>query len=519
MHNWTEYQKSIFQFPLSNYQHGLVQAAPGAGKTSTSVETLNYINKKTIFLAFSSKIAKSLQTKVPKHTDARTLNSFGWKVCVQHFPNVQLDVNKTFNVLKGFIDPDSDKDLFFAIQGPLRRIVSILKNMNQHDTSNWQECADKCGMELPDWSTKPKFYEAFDNLLPDLYEQCIRITSHMDYDDQVFQPIFRDLPIPKWPFVIVDEAQDLNAVNIEWLNQLAISGSRILMVGDEYQAIFSFRGSLTDSMDTLRQTFSPKDYDLPICFRCPEEVIKLAQQINPKLQSPEGNRKGFVEHVKLEKFREIVEPRHFVISRTTLPLVTEVMRLVVKGVFAFVEGKEVTENLFKTIDRVWYTRMRTSYNLSRLVNDFRRGCDTSQFDITDFTDELLEDRNERVARLARDGKEDIIESLNETVDTILAIADSCNHVPELIVKIESVFKDSEQETIERPAIRAMTCHKVKGLENPIVHHLFRDQDIPHKKAVKSGQAWQMKQETNLKFVSDTRAQEGYYIVEKPLKGY
>jgi superfamily I DNA/RNA helicase len=101
-----------------------------------------------------------------------------------------------------------------------------------------------------------------------------------------------------------------------------------------------------------------------------------------------------------------------------------------------------------------------------------------------------------IEKLTRSGKEEKIILLDDKVETIKAISESCRTVGDVKEKFGMIFGDEDRE-----AITLMTIHKAKGLEAERVFILRPDQ-LPHKLA-KSEEALQA--EENLKFVAITRA--------------
>ena len=56
------------------------------------------------------------------------------------------------------------------------------------------------------------------------------------------------------------------------------------MYGDSKQAIYAFAGADTQSVQHLTKEYDLKQLPLNICYRCPENVVKLARLIVPQLE-------------------------------------------------------------------------------------------------------------------------------------------------------------------------------------------------------------------------------------------
>lgn len=119
------------------------------------------------------------------------------------------------------------------------------------------------------------------------YESRKRESDVWDYDDILVetycllkdpwqQTVWRD----QWEHVLVDEFQDINRVQFETLRLLAPSSGNLFVVGDDDQAIYSFRGSDPRFMQEIRSWFSPcRTIVLSTNYRSTESVIALGQRL------------------------------------------------------------------------------------------------------------------------------------------------------------------------------------------------------------------------------------------------
>ena len=85
----------------------------------------------------------------------------------------------------------------------------------------------------------------------DLYEQRLHSANAMDFDDLLFRcvnlfelfPEVRDRYRKSFRYVLVDEYQDTNRAQYRWLQLLAEEHRNLAVVGDDDQAVYSFRGA------------------------------------------------------------------------------------------------------------------------------------------------------------------------------------------------------------------------------------------------------------------------------------
>src|SRR5437870_1983205 len=75
----SHYQEAIYDFVRNGSGHGVVDAVPGSGKTTSLVQACNRVDadEPAHFLAFNRHIARELQSRLPAHVGASTIHSLG----------------------------------------------------------------------------------------------------------------------------------------------------------------------------------------------------------------------------------------------------------------------------------------------------------------------------------------------------------------------------------------------------------------------------------------------------------
>ncbi|HXF29291.1 MAG TPA: 3'-5' exonuclease, partial [Chlamydiales bacterium] len=87
--------------------------------------------------------------------------------------------------------------------------------------------------------------------LYELYRKKMKEFNAVDFDDLLFLPVelFREVPDAlayyqtRWPYILVDEYQDTNQTQYEFVRLLAGSSQNLFVVGDPDQSIYSWRGA------------------------------------------------------------------------------------------------------------------------------------------------------------------------------------------------------------------------------------------------------------------------------------
>lgn len=86
--------------------------------------------------------------------------------------------------------------------------------------------------------------------------------------------------------VFVDEFQDVNLLQFEIIRELAKSGTSTVVVGDDNQNIFAFRGSDVTYISQFPETFAPVEiYSLSTNFRSTQPIVDFANCIASKSES------------------------------------------------------------------------------------------------------------------------------------------------------------------------------------------------------------------------------------------
>lgn len=136
--------------------------------------------------------------------------------------------------------------------------------------------------------------EARDILL--LYNTKLKKANALDFDDLLHLPvhILRNHPDvlsryqDQYRFVMVDEYQDTNEIQYELLKKIAgraDTGTRgnVLVVGDEDQSIYKFRGARSENMRHFLRDFpGTRIVKLEQNYRSTKTIIKAAQEVISK---------------------------------------------------------------------------------------------------------------------------------------------------------------------------------------------------------------------------------------------
>jgi DNA helicase II / ATP-dependent DNA helicase PcrA len=499
----------------------LINALAGTGKTTTSLfglgakvprgMRLSDEQKEIIKLmrsmkwesaaamAFNKSIADELKTRVPPGVEAATSNSFGNRAWCTHLgvSRVAVDGYKT-NILFRDVAKDVPYRDRVLLEGSVCGLVNNCKNylidpIADPDKVQW--LADRFDLD---------FTLQILDYVQKVYKMGLDGSKLIDYNDQIFLPIYYGVKIPKYDMVLVDELQDLNVARQEFAFRMA--GRYIVGVGDRHQAIYGFSGADSEAMQNFgaRMKSAARDGEslgcagytelpLTITRRNPVQVVVKANQYVPDLKAADGAIEGVVDTTKESGFVEECKKNPngaMVLCRTNAPLMTIAFRLIANNRRCFIQGKDIGAGLKSSV--------RTFKD-----EDFDDAIGMAVEKLTKKIDQLT-------AKSFPD--ENKIESLRDRIMCINYLANDCRSFQHLETKVDNLFKDSGQEG----DIQLSSVHKSKGLERKHVC-ILKPNILPFKKLMKRNKdgtpSYQCEQELNLAYVAITRSQERLTYIE------
>lgn len=272
----TPEHEAIFSAVRSTRCNVLIEAVAGAGKTTTLLELLrvlpidpeSILPPATCFLAFNKEIAETLKARVPRHVSCSTFHSLGFRALRRKLPKIETDFQKVPKLLYARLGREHDDF------DSCKKLVSLLK-------SSWPtpQVADlhEAALELVS-SYDLLFQETRSvSVAVDTFSKSISNFSSCDFDDMLFLPVLLDAPFDQQDYILGDEMQDSNDIQLEILFRLGHAASRYFFVGDHQQAIYGFRGASADALTRVRERFSTKPFPLSVTYRCSKAVVEEVQ--------------------------------------------------------------------------------------------------------------------------------------------------------------------------------------------------------------------------------------------------
>lgn len=453
MRNWSAQQKAIFEWFRSGSGCLVVRARAGTGKTTTILEAINHAPEAKILLAaFNRRIARELREKLGgwqqgARAEAKTLNGLGFQFVKYAWAK---DIKPDDSVEAERVRDACGMDAPEGIYGLVGKLVSRAKNAHPFargselvDVAEDLDLCPNAEQEEAGWDmhrmavAAEHVMEASTKLRPD---------HLISFDDQVWLPVVLRMARPWYNMVVIDEAQDMNATQLLLAQRACKRGGRIVVVGDDRQAIYGFRGADSGSIDRLKRELNAQELGLTITYRCGKAIVAVAQQIVPDYQAAPEAPEGLVDYIAEELLPVQARPGDFVLSRKNAPLMSTCLRLLRAGIPARVEGRDIGKDLAKQIQKLH----------ARSVPDFLKRLGA------------WKDKEQR--RILAKGKkaEEKLQILEDRYETLAVLADGAASIQEIVDRCSTLFEDSiDAETGKpnpRPAVVCSSVHKAKGLE-------------------------------------------------------
>lgn len=361
MHKPTEEQQAIIDAAVSTTDNLIVSALAGAAKTSTLVMLAHALAEaqprlEILCLAFNKKIAEEMKDRLPPNCTAMTLNSLGYRTWADACGKRRLNVNfkKGFEIMQAVIEEQAkdDRDGLYKQMGELMRIVSFGKACGYVPTGEWE------GRAKPLMDDSDFFFhipQKLSGLEQSVVRECtirsirMALKGECDFDDQVFMPTIFGAAFPLYKLTLIDEAQDLSALNHAMLRKI-VGTRRLIAVGDQCQAIYGFRGAHEDGMDALKAKFSMRELRLTTSFRCAQKIVDAAKWRAPLMRAPDWAAEGEVNHLPSWSADDLAEEAA-VICRNNAPLFSLAIKLLKAGRPAELGGKDIAQVITKIMSK------------------------------------------------------------------------------------------------------------------------------------------------------------------------
>lgn len=281
----------------------LVVAGAGSGKTRVLTYKIAYLLEQgyepwsILALTFTNKAAREMKSRIARQVGENkarylwmgTFHSVFSRILRQEAETIGFSPNFTIydaadskNLIKAIL---KDKLLDEKVYKPseVQRRISNAKNR----LLTAEEYAKIPVLLADDREVKmERIYEIYQ-----IYEQRCRVSDVMDFDDLLLHTflLFKNHPdvcrkyATQFKYLLVDEYQDTNHAQHCIVMQLASVHTRVCVVGDDAQSIYSFRGANIDNILSFPKLFEQtKIFKLEQNYRSTQFIVNAANSLIAK---------------------------------------------------------------------------------------------------------------------------------------------------------------------------------------------------------------------------------------------
>ena len=282
----------------------LIVAGAGSGKTKVLTSRIAHIirshkafSSQILAVTFTNKAAKEMQIRVSNLLKKNatglpwlgTFHSISAKILRKHAEAVKLKSNFTI------IDQDDQ--------------VRLIKNICKAENIDIKKISPKYILAIIDkWKNKGHYPENvilkkketlernFLNIYK-IYQQKLIDLNCADFSDLILHTVkifenYKDISSmysKKFKYILVDEYQDTNFIQSEWLKYLANHNMNLCCVGDDDQSIYSWRGAEIKNFLEFDKTYkNTKIIRLEKNYRSTQNILNVASKLIENNQNRVG---------------------------------------------------------------------------------------------------------------------------------------------------------------------------------------------------------------------------------------
>ena len=541
----SKYQEKILRYfndnPRSNM---MISALAGSGKSTMACLLSEHTTTSDIYVAFNNSIAEEFRTKIknPK-TKVMTLHSLGLSIMNSNiraakdekkitYANATLDNLKIHKIIDNeltILDRRMDfmkkmfyKDQYFTLYNLCRLTMTNLADSTalRQIIQDYRLFENDEGYQFPDITDCISMLKNVDGESWNIFNQ----TGVIDFTDMLYITYWKlerkEWEVPYYNFytnIYADECQDLSTIQINLLKFITRKNGRYVWIGDSNQSIYNFCGANAYAMKQIHNLYSPlKEFDLPICYRCPSSHLKQVNRLfNIPILPRDDAPKGKIYHIEKEDISSKIHEGDMIISRKNKWLGSVIVDLAKAGKPIQIEDKEMVASIKKIVEK---NKNSTAKGLRKDLKE----------EVTKYSQERAKKNSQLLEAVQENNVEEVVTAIddNKKIDNynfILGI------LKEYLKKNPNATKDNfaayisnllntgdnktSKSTVLTPKtkpIRICSVHKAKGLEAENVFVLNEGRvcfDFRNSKE-------QNQQEKNLSYISYTRAKNNLYLVSE-----
>lgn len=321
----------------------LILAGAGSGKTKTITTRLAYLIGEvgidplnTLTLTFTNKAASTMKQRAMSMLNSNanpllcTFHKFGLLFLKFHIN----ELNRSNNFI--IIDSDDKKKILKEIESEVQTAI-VANEISKYKNMLLSVEAVMDSSKLNAQYTKTN-YEKIAKAYK-LYEEYLKSNNLVDFDDLLCltynilakNPDLSDQISDRYKYIMVDEYQDTNDLQYKLLRQLCYNHQNLVVVGDDDQSIYGWRGARIENILNFKDQFSSvKLIKLETNYRSTPSILNAANELIDHNRTRLGKR--LVSQLADENPIEILE--HSDENAEAKNIATKINKLLSSGVSA-----------------------------------------------------------------------------------------------------------------------------------------------------------------------------------------
>ena len=265
----------------------LILAGAGSGKTTTIISRLAYLIEEvgipasnTLTLTFTNKAAKEMKERSLKMIST---SAYPPLLCTFHkfgllFLKFNIHLLKRANNFV-VIDTDDKKRIIKKINSELPTPL-IASEISRYKNSLMSPDDAYKQAELFNYKQIAEVYRE--------YEDYLHENNLVDFDDLIAltfklldeNPELAEVTSKKYQYIMIDEYQDTNELQLKLLEKLCTTHTNLCVVGDDDQSIYGWRGAHIRNIMEFDQDFEgTKVFKLEENYRSRSPILKVANAL------------------------------------------------------------------------------------------------------------------------------------------------------------------------------------------------------------------------------------------------
>ena len=267
-----------------NDKNVLVVAAPGSGKTTVIINRVNNLIENRgvkafniIVITFTRAAAENMKLRYKNIFNKEEAPFFGtfhglfYKILLREGHEIKIiDSNKSHGIIKGVLSKyfdDVNDDRVREVLNNISLYKTSLGNLENFKPSTSIEIFKACYEQYETYKEREKLWD-FD----DLSVRTLYLFKNNNELLERYKRLFK--------YILVDEFQDCDELQVEFLKMMNGEKNELFAVGDEDQCIYSFRGSKPEYMVDFEKVFKDgKKVYLSINYRSKKNIIEISKNI------------------------------------------------------------------------------------------------------------------------------------------------------------------------------------------------------------------------------------------------